>query len=435
MSVFKRKSKYGETREYHYKFMQSGKWYYGVCEGCTTERAASVYEKGIKDAAKKLEEQKTVGQLIENFKQELTGGTEVSLEMAFDLYMTKPRPRTPNADRANINRARWQDFVAFMADRYPETVRLDQVSRQQAEAYIAELRDHGRYIKETTFKTGSKTARYQTAGALSATTVNLYHRQCRSVFEWLKNDAGIIANPFGFAPLRSRPENRDAFTLEELRKIGESTDSFCRPLFMIGICTGLALGDACLLEWGDIQNGWIVRRRNKTGARLEIPILPPVATLLEERRVVSGTDRYVFPEHAAMYLTNRTGVSYRIRTFLERAGITTTRPAAGARSVSVKDFHSLRHTFAYLAGEYRIPLPIVQSVLGHMSPEMTKHYQAHADREAKEKYLNQLPDFLGTARPMRLPSGATCQEELNDLLLLLPPEKQQQVLTFVKSLL
>lgn len=26
---------------------------------------------------------------------------------------------------------------------------------------------------------------------------------------------------------------------------------------------------------------------------------------------------------------------------------------------------------------------------------MTKHYQAHADREAKEKYLAQMPDFIG----------------------------------------
>ena len=37
----------------------------------------------------------------------------------------------------------------------------------------------------------------------------------------------------------------------------------------------------------------------------------------------------------------------------------------------------------------------MQSVLGHMSPEMTKHYQAHADREAKEKYLAKMPDFIG----------------------------------------
>ena len=27
---------------------------------------------------------------------------------------------------------------------------------------------------------------------------------------------------------------------------------------------------------------------------------------------------------------------------------------------------------------------------------MTKHYQAHADREMKEKFLSQLPEFIGS---------------------------------------
>lgn len=32
--------------------MQGGEWFYGVCEGCTTERAALAYEKKIKETAK-----------------------------------------------------------------------------------------------------------------------------------------------------------------------------------------------------------------------------------------------------------------------------------------------------------------------------------------------------------------------------------------------
>ena len=45
MSVRKRQLKGKETAEYHYEFMQSGKRYYGVCEGCTTKVAALAYEK------------------------------------------------------------------------------------------------------------------------------------------------------------------------------------------------------------------------------------------------------------------------------------------------------------------------------------------------------------------------------------------------------
>ena len=107
---------------------------------------------------------------------------------------------------------------------------------------------------------------------------------------------------------------------------------------------------------------------------------------------------YILTEHAAMYSNNPSGISYRVKSFLEGLRIQTTRTGRNrSRATNVIDVHSLRHTFAYLAGYYQIPLPVVQSILGHMSPEMTKHYQAHADREAKEKYLAQMPDFIGHA--------------------------------------
>ena len=41
---------------------------------------------------------------------------------------------------------------------------------------------------------------------------------------------------------------------------------------------------------------------------------------------------------------------------------------------------------------------IVQSIVGHMTPEMTKHYQAHATREAKHEKMLQMPDFMGLSR-------------------------------------
>ena len=93
---------------------------------------------------------------------------------------------------------------------------------------------------------------------------------------------------------------------------------------------------------------------------------------------------------------------------LERLGIQTTRTGRNrGRATSVKDVRSLRHTFAYLAGCFQIPLPVVQSILGHMSPEMTKHYQAHADRAAKEEYLAQMPDFIGHAEVKAIETSNT----------------------------
>lgn len=38
-----------------------------------------------------------------------------------------------------------------------------------------------------------------------------------------------------------------------------------------------------------------------------------------------------------------------------------------------------------------------------MTPEMTKHYQAHANRKDKEKYLKMIPEFLSAATVPCLP--------------------------------
>ena len=91
MSIRKRKTSGGQSAEYHYEFMQNGKRYYGVCEGCTTERAALAYEKKIRDTIKTAAEQKSVKALIDNFREELTGGDVILLAGAFDRYIAKAR--------------------------------------------------------------------------------------------------------------------------------------------------------------------------------------------------------------------------------------------------------------------------------------------------------------------------------------------------------
>lgn len=396
MSVRKR----GAT-DYHYEFQQGGRRYWGVCEGCATKAEALAYEKRLRDTVKEASAQKSVGALVENFKRELTGGDKITIAGAFDLYMSKPRRKQPSVQQQQINRSQWNDFVAFMKDTYPDIEHLDRVTRAHAEAYIRQLRENGRYVRIVSYQRdyqGQMVSHcYSAQTQLSGRTVNAFHKTLKSVFAKLQEDAGILYNPFDFDMMDNNSESRDAFTPAELKLIGDNLTPFVRPLFIIGICTGLSEGDICTLRWDEIRDGcWIVRRRRKTGAPLEIPILPPLAAFLEDQKQTSGEQEYILPDHAAMYAQNPSGISYRVKSFLESLGITTTKLGRGrARATSVKDVHSLRHTFAYLAGCYQIPLPVVQSILGHMSPEMTKHYQAHADREAKEKYLAKLPNFIG----------------------------------------
>lgn len=399
MSVRKR----GSKSCYHYEFMHKNERYYGVCEGCTTLQDAKKYEAEKIALIKKLGEQRSVEELVVNFKRELGSSIEIPLNEAFDRAQQKPRRRTARANHIRTKRNCWLDFAAFMADTYPDIKAMDQVQKFHAEAYIAQLRTRGRYCKTISYKVGGRTKKYDGSNTqLSARTLSMYQQTITEVFSLLQHDTGISQNPFAPIPKPTGDaETREAFSEAELLTIRKHADAFTLPLFTLAIATALREGDICTLRWSevDFEHGIITRRMNKTGNTVEIPIMPPLQAYLMQlakQRQPGEYNEYVLPEHARMYLTNNSGVSYRIKQFLEdTCGIATTRKVPRrSRAVSVKDLHSCRHTFCYYAGLYGIPLAIVQGIVGHMTPELTKHYSAHATLEDKREKLKQLPSFL-----------------------------------------
>ncbi len=125
-------------------------------------------------------------------------------------------------------------------------------------------------------------------------------------------------------------------------------------------------------------------------------------------------------------------MSYRIKQFLEWLGIQTTRkPKGRTRAVSVKDLHSCRHTFCYYAGLAGIPLAVVQSIVGHMTPAMTEHYSAHASMEDKRRGMERLSFFTQEALPAvdEEPERA----ELRQMIESMPLEKVRVMLQFAKT--
>ena len=421
MGVAKRKTKFGLTVEYHYSFSQGGKRYRGVCEGCTTKREAEEYEKKLRDTAKEAASQKNVRLLVERFRDTLTGGNTISLNDAYELSLDKPKKRMPSDRLINAKRSYWLDFVSFMNEKFPDVKNLADVRTGHAEAYIQYLRKNGRFNKTVSYPgtTIAKKREYQLRGTLSAKTVNTYQQVLAEVFQLLARDAGIVDNPFlGIPKLEREAESREAFTEQELIAIRDNADDFTRPLFMIAVATALREGDICTLKWKEVNftTSVIVKQMRKTGNVVEIPMMPPLKAYLQElKNHCKETDKYaeyVLPEHARMYLTNSSGISYRIKQFLEnKCGITTTKiPGNRSRAVSVKDLHSCRHTFCYYAGLYGIPLTIVQSIVGHMTQEMTKHYSAHASIEAKREKMKQLPAFLTLAAPAETETPSNTEE-------------------------
>jgi integrase len=423
---------------WYYQFIKDGTMYTGRCEGAKTKREAEAYEKKIMATVERASEQKTVKALVDNFRDVLTGGRKISLDEAFELAERKPRSRMPAEKYAAMKRTVWADFLAFMHGEHPDVENLIDVTDAHAQAYIALLQKSGRYEKTISYSRGDgKKARTITTqkaeGALSARTVRLHQTVCAEVFTLLAKDAGLQENPFaGIRRAKSDAKTREAFTPDELQTIFDNLDGFTRPLFMMAVWTGLREGDICTLKWTDVdlESRLITRETRKTGAVVQIPISNQLYALLTATPRTES--EYVFPKHAEMYLSNPSGVSYRVKQFLEGLGIQTTRkPDGRTQAISTKDLHSCRHTFCYYAGMAGIPLAVVQSIVGHMSPEMTKHYSAHASIEDKRRGMERLSFF----KPEALPAAVAEPEraELHGLIDMLPIEKVRTLLYTLKT--
>ena len=427
--------------QYYSEFMANGRRYYGACENCTTKRAAEAYEKKIRAVVTKASEQKNVRVLIENFRDELSGGVKIGLADAFERSLLKPHRKKSSEQVKAQKREAFRDFVAFMSEKYPNVKDLASVQKKHAEEYIGWISEYGRFQKNVCYVRNGKQISRQTGSGLSARTVNLYLTTAKEVFRLLAQDAGLVDNPFDITTIGKSEETREAFSNSELKMIFENLDDFTRPLFTMAITTALREGDICTLKWSDINFRERVLRRimNKTGYMVEIPLSGELYDYLMDQKNQSGDSEYVFPQHAAMYQTNRSGVSYRVKGFLEGIGIKTTRiPKGRSRAVSVKDLHSCRHTFCYYAGLRGIPLAVVQSIVGHMTPEMTKHYTAHATMEDKRR------NMLAMSNLVQLTTAEsdchiertidTMRQDLHDLIETLPKTKLEKLIACARKL-
>jgi integrase len=439
--------------QYYYEFMAGGKRYNGVCEGCTTKRDAEKYEKEQRRLIAELAKAKDASELFEIRQRELTGNSGIPLAAAFELAMKKPRKRQPAEGQRKSKQSVFADFVAFLQGEYPDTPQeVAAVTRQHAEAYISHIQAKGRYVVRNSYTRDGKiieraTRKIETAAADGTTikedastipsprTQKLFLTTCEEVFRLLMNDAGISRNPFtGIVVAADDADGREAFTDDELKRIYDNLDDFTRPLFMTAVYTGMREGDICTLRRDEVDliNAVIRRRQRKTGNAVEIPIAQPLYELFAASQMVNHTGEYMFPELAEMYLNNRCGVSRRVKLFLERIGIETTKtPPGRSRAVSVKDLHSCRHTFCYIAGMNGVPLATVQAIVGHMTPEMTKHYMAHATLADKRQGVKALSGGIAKALEIGFTIGGEIEPERAELMQIIKTAD----ITLVKSLL
>lgn len=360
MAVFRRVRNGKESATFYCKFTVDGRQVLRNT-GCRTARAA---ERWKRQYVEQLRSQANADAVVEKIRQIKSGGRQIATADAARLYLDKPLARPPGKQRRGQIVNEWARFADFAAAR--GEAHLAAVTPATAQAYARQLQQSGKAVK----------------------TVNEYAAICRQIFAALATDAGLGQNPFNAVPkLRGAGRRRHAFSRDELRRVVAACDDELRPLAILAACTGMRLVDCVRLSWPevDLAGGWIVRRQSKTGAVVRCPILPRLRQTLADMPDAGGL---VFPGLAAVHRRRPSTLSDRFAAAIRTADAT-------GRDDQIRDFHSIRHAFVWMAAECGIPLSVVQAMAGHLTPAMTRLYADHATAEAMTAAAARIGDPLG----------------------------------------
>ncbi len=342
----------------------------------------------IGDKAEVLE---SIASKLDNAKAELASfqahqASVVAIADAWMDYMAASN--RPDSGESTLRQYEFQyaAFARWMQEQHPHVVSLRDVTQPIAEEYAASL-SHSRF---------------------TSSTYNKHLNLLTLVFRVLKNKARLAGNPWeDIQRKRITPQGRRELTIDELRNVCQAAEGELRVLLALGVYTGLRLGDCSTLRWGEVDLARSIIRRipNKTARRnskpVIVPIHPDLLTMLAAISREQGAE-YVLSKIAALYLRRSDMVTDMVQRHFVKCGIKPHKAGTGGtdqRAVVEVGFHSLRHTFVSMCRESNAPLAVVESIVGHSNPAMTRHY-THVGEIAAGQAVAMLPSVMGHAAPI-----------------------------------
>lgn len=220
-------------------------------------------------------------------------------------------------------------------------------------------------------------------------TVKQYVSQLKAAFNVARMDDLISKNPWSAFALGSlvpvgapRATKRLPFTMQELKTILCAMPEQWRDLMLATFLTGgQRMGDMAKLMWERVKwdAGVVEFPTGKTGRIIEAPMVPMLRAILEKRRALCDADElYVFPYMAQTYIRAHGRLSSDFTAMLRTLGIIEVpdeKREGRRRHVSVKSFHSLRHTVVtvFRSGNV-VSADLAREIVGHNSDAIERAY-------------------------------------------------------------
>jgi integrase len=242
------------------------------------------------------------------------------------------------------------------------------------------------------------------AKELSRSTANLGVKVLRICLGEAVRQGLLAANPaVRVKLLKSTAESkRRAFTLDEIKRILKACgdDAEWRGLVLFGLYLGQRLGDLAKLTWRavDLETGEVAFSTRKTGRRIVLPLVQPLADYLASLPATDNPNAFIFPRAASAKRT--ASLSNQFRDLLVAAGLVEPRPRGHkstgkgrdqAREASEISFHSLRHSAVTMLKAAGVSDFIAREIVGHESAAVSRQY-THLTTDDKRAAMHRLPD-------------------------------------------
>src|SRR5262249_37328147 len=195
---------------------------------------------------------------------------------------------------------------------------------------------------------------------------------------------------------------RRAFTLNKIKRILRAcaNNTEWRGLVLFGLYLGQRLGDLAKMTWRavDLDTGEVAFSTRKTGRRIVLPLMQPLAHYLASLPASDNPNAFIFPRAASAKRT--ASLSNQFRDILVAPGLVEPRPRGHkstgkgrdqAREASEISFHSLRHSAVTTLKAAGAADFMAREIVGHESSAVSRQY-THLTTDDKLAAMQQLAD-------------------------------------------
>lgn len=267
----------------------------------------------------------------------------------------------------------WKDYRENRPRRTPEQKKAGEYSTTLEQQWDRVLKKwENKQLSDVTYSLVSKLIKRMRKNA--PIYANRIQRHGQAMFNYAKRsrDWGWTGeNPFEFDFVsekgRARKERLRPKTIGAFMKGLDACSESMRLLFLSVLYTGRRRREVQAIQWGelDLESGiWnLPETKTKTGEPQEVIIPSALVEMLVERqtKVKSGKKDWVFPSASESGHIEEVKKAWAL-----------VRKVSGLHKLQPRD---LRRTTASWAQDGNVPMPVMQSQLGHASPVTTaKHY-------------------------------------------------------------